>query len=318
MRLFLTRRFLTAAFLGVALMNAPPVLAQTGDFGVLVMAHGGSPQWNADVETMLAPVARDYPLEIAFGMADAASLQDAVTRLEARGVSRIAVVRLFISGESWFERTNQILGVEPGAPTRPALDSHAGHGAAAGGHGGHGMEFWRLSTNASFAVSREGLMDAREMGDVLVERARALSQSPANESVLIIAHGPETDEENARWLQLIGQRAASVTGYRDVHVETLREDWPEKRADSEARIRSYVERNSAGDGRVLVVPYRVSGFGPYARVLEGLDYASDGRGLIPSVEVEHWVRRQAEEMRAGQFLAPQRVADAHRDHPGGH
>lgn len=315
MRLQLTRRLLTAAFFGVALMTAAPAQAQTSDFGVLVMAHGGSPQWNADVETMLAPVARDYPLEIAFGMADAVSLQEAVSRLEARGVSRIAVVRLFISGESWHERTEQILGIRPGAPARPAADPHAGHGT--GAHGGHSMEFWRLSTNARFAVSVEGLMDAREMGDVLVERARALSQSPANESVLIIAHGPETDAENERWLQLIRARAASVTGYRDVHVETLREDWPEKRAASEARVRAYAQQAAQDGGRLIVLPYRVSGFGPYARVLEGLEYASDGRGLIPSTEVEHWVRRQAEEMRGGEFRAPQRVVDAHRDH-GGH
>ncbi|HYD72877.1 MAG TPA: hypothetical protein VEF55_07045, partial [Candidatus Binatia bacterium] len=291
MRLNLTRRLLSAALFGAALFSAAPAQAQSGDFGVLVMAHGGSPQWNSDVETMLAPVGRDYPLEIAFGMADAVSLQDAVTRLEARGVSRIAVVRLFISGESWHERTEQILGLRPGAPTRPRQDAHTAHAAQAG-HGGHRMEFWRLSTDASFAVSREGLMDAPEMGAVLVERARALSQSPANESVLVIAHGPETDAENERWLQLIGARAASVTGYRDVHVETLREDWPVERAASEARIRSYVEQHSQGDGRVLVVPYRISGFGPYARVLEGLEYASDGRGLIPSAQVEQWVRRQ--------------------------
>jgi sirohydrochlorin cobaltochelatase len=314
MGLAFTRRWLTSAIFGAAALIAAPAHAQTDDFGVLVMAHGGSPQWNSDVEVMLAPVARDYPLEIAFGMADAVSLQDAVTRLEARGVSRIAVVRLFISGESWRGRTAQILGIEAGAPARPAPDPHAAHGA----HGGHSMEFWRLTTSASFAMSQEGLMDAPEMGPVLAERARALSQTPANESVLIIAHGPETDEEDARWLQLIRARAESVTGYRDVHVETLREDWPEKRAASEARIRAYVEQRSQGDGRVLVVPFRLSGFGPYARVLEGLEYASDGRGLIPSAQVEQWVRRQVQDLRASEFRAPQRVADAHHDHSGAH
>lgn len=314
MRHGFTRRVLTAAMLGAAMCGSAVAQAQTSDFGVLVMAHGGSAQWNSDVETMLAPVARDYPLEIAFGMADAASLQDAVNRLEARGVSRIAVVRLFISGESWRDRTAQILGIEAGAPTRPPQDPHAAHGA----HGGHSMEFWRVTSNATFAMSQEGLMDAPEMGAVLAQRARALSNTPANESVLIIGHGPETDEENARWLQLIGARAEALTGYRDVHVETLREDWPEKRAASEARIRSYVGEHSAGDGRVIVVPYRLSGFGPYARVLEGLEYVSDGRGLIPSAEVEQWVRRQVQELRAGQFRAPQRVADAHGNHTGGH
>lgn len=314
----LTRRFVFAVLSVAAMLGAAPARAQSGDVGVLVMAHGGGPAWNGQVEAMLAPVAAEHPLEIAFGMADAVSLQDAVTRLEARGVERIAVVRLFISGESWHERTEQILGLRPGAPARPAQDPHAAHGA---GHGGHSMEFWRVSSNAQFAVSVEGLANAPEMGAVLAERAQALSQDAGRESVLIIAHGPEDDAENERWLQLIDQRAEAVRqagAYRDVHVETLREDWPEKRAASEARIRAYAEAAAQNNGRLIVVPYRVAGFGPYAQVLEGLEYASDGRGLIPSPQVEHWVRRQIAELGAGEFRAPERVADAHNHDHGGH
>jgi sirohydrochlorin cobaltochelatase len=314
----LTRRFAIAAFAVAMMLGAAPARAQTGDVGVLVMAHGGGPAWNADVERMLAPVAAEHPLEIAFGMADAVSLQEAVSRLEARGVDRIAVVRLFISGESWHERTEQILGLRPGAPARPAENPHAAHGA---GHGGHSMEFWRVTSNASFALSVEGLANAPEMGGVLADRARALSQDASRESVLIIAHGPEDDAENERWLHLIDQRAQAVrqsAGYRDVHVETLREDWPEKRALSEQRIRAYAQQAAQNNGRLIVLPYRVSGFGPYAQVLEGVEYASNGQGLIPSPQVEQWVRRQIAELSAGDFRAPQRVADAHADHPGGH
>ena len=58
-------------------------------------------------------------MEIAFGMADAVSLQDGVRKLEAKGIERIGVVRLFVSGESWYERTEQILGLKPGAPAKP-------------------------------------------------------------------------------------------------------------------------------------------------------------------------------------------------------
>jgi hypothetical protein len=51
-------------------------------------------------------------------MADAASLQDGVRKLEEQGVERIGVVRLFVSGDSWYERTEQILDIRPGAPAR--------------------------------------------------------------------------------------------------------------------------------------------------------------------------------------------------------
>ncbi|MBU2271107.1 MAG: hypothetical protein KKE52_07380, partial [Alphaproteobacteria bacterium] len=153
---YLTRRDSLFALTAAGVFAVAAGLARAADLdspvGVLVMAHGGGAKWNGEVEEMLAPVGRDYPLEIAFGMADSASLQDAVSRLEARGVRRIAVVRLFISGESWLERTRQILGLRPGAPPRPVAPTHRGHDP----HQGHGMDLWRLHTTATFALSTEG------------------------------------------------------------------------------------------------------------------------------------------------------------------
>jgi hypothetical protein len=52
-----------------------------------------------------------------------------------------------------------------------------------------------------------------------------------------------------------------------------------------------------------VIPYRVSGFGPYANVLKGINYEADQKGLLPSAGVEHWVRRQTQELGAGPFRA---------------
>jgi len=295
-----TLRATLAPLAMAAALLGQPAQAQD-DFGVLVMAHGGGPKWNGEVEASLAPLRAGYPLEIAFGMADAVSLQAAVQRLEARGVTKVAVVRLFVSGESWYERTEQILGLKPGAPPKPAADPHAGHGGA---HAGHSMEFWQVGTKASFALSKEGLADASEMGLVLGQRALALSEVPAKESVLILAHGPEDDAENARWLAQIDARAEGVrraAPFRQVQVETLREDWPEKRKVSEVRIRAFVEQAAKDGGRAIVIPYRVAGFGPYAKVLEGLTYTSDGQGLLPAPEVATWVRRQAETLKAGEF-----------------
>lgn len=272
----------------------------TNDFGILVMAHGGGATWNREVEATLAPLRQEYPLEVAFGMADAVSLQEGVLKLEAQGVRRIGVVRLFISGESWYERTEQILGVKPGAPARPAADAHQAHGD----HGGHSMEFWRVDTDAAFALSRQGLMEAPEIGEVLVERVRGLSRDPSNEDVLILAHGPDDDGENQRWLQQIDARADALRqalAFRRVQVETLREDWPEKRSAAEVRIRAFVERAGREGGRAIVLPFRVQGFGPYAEVLKELDYGSDGRGLVPGPQVGQWVRRQAEELRDSEF-----------------
>lgn len=279
----------------------------SGDFGVLVMAHGGIDSWEGEVNTALAPLREEFPMEIAYGMADAASLQEGVEKLEKQGVERIGVVRLFISGESWYERTQQILGLKEGAPAKPSSDEHAAHGAGHDAHAGHGgmrMEFWQLDSDADFAISTHGLADAEEMGTVLEARARALSQEPTKEDVLILAHGPGDDAENQRWLDKIGERAEAVRKaipFRRVQVMTLREDWPEKREAAEADVRSFITRAGKEGGKAIVIPYRVQGFGPYAKVLEGMDYVSDGKGLVPHPAVTEWVRSEARVLRDDGF-----------------
>jgi sirohydrochlorin ferrochelatase len=272
-----------------------------GKFGVVVMAHGGPLAWNEGVTEMLRPLSRQYDLEIAFGMADAYSLQEAISKLESRGVTNIGVVRLFISGESWLERTGQILGLQEGAPERPEPEPepqmHGEHGdqGASEPHMGHRMEFWRVDSEARFRLSQEGLSEAPEMDAVLIERVLALSTNPENEDVLILAHGPGDDAENERWLQYINERAASLRNGYDfsaVKVATLREDWPEKREAAQQVVRDYVGKASAAGRKALVVPYRVYGFGPYADVLDGLDYVADETGLVPHPAVASWIARQ--------------------------
>lgn len=288
------------------LMQATAIHAQTlgsvgeGKFGVVVMAHGGPQAWNEGVSRMLQPLGKQYELEIAFGMADAYSLQEAVSKLESRGVTDIGVVRLFISGESWLERTGQILGLQEGAPERPAPEPamHGGHGdhdGHASQHTGHRMEFWQVDSDARFRLSQEGLSEAPEMDAVLVERVTALSKDPHNEDVLILAHGPGDDAENERWLRYINERTKALREdytFNSIKVATLREDWPEKRDAAQQVVRDYVAAANAAGRTALVVPYRVYGFGPYAEVLEGLDYIADETGLVPHPAVADWIARQ--------------------------
>jgi sirohydrochlorin cobaltochelatase len=266
-------------------------------FGVLVMAHGGSKRWNEEVLATVAPLKERYNVEVAFGMADPATMQASVKQLEARGAERIGVVRLFISGESFLERTQQILGVIPGAPAPPA---NAADNAHADHDGEHDMALWKIDTRAAFVLSKQGLVEAPEMGEVLAGRATALSHDPSHEDVLIIAHGPRDDAENDRWLAELEERADVVrhaAPFRTVQVETLREDWPDKRVAAEARIREFVAHAKANGSKAIVIPFRVQGFGPYGKVLEGLDYVSDARGLIPHPSVTAWIEHQVEELR---------------------
>jgi hypothetical protein len=169
------------------------------------------------------------------------------------------------------------------------------------------MELFRLASNASFALSRPGLLEDPHMGAVLAERARTLSRDARAEDVLVLAHGPGDDGENERWLARLDELCAPVRSalpFRRVQAMTLREDWPERRAEAVARIRAFVERARAEGGTALVVPFRVQGFGPYAEVLAGLEYAADGTGLLPHPAVSSWIQRRALELDAGPFERP--------------
>ncbi len=286
--------------------------------GVLIMAHGGDEAWNQAVEQAIAPLQDDYPIEIAYGMAKASTMHAAVERLEDQGVNTIAVVRMFISGSSFLDKTEYILGL------RHALEGDM-HSKAMKGHespmsmppmerkmdskmddkmndqpqgmGGHSMEApTPIDSDSTFILSTDGVSASTLIDDILVDRVRALSVDPSAESILILAHGPGDDQENKQWLidmQRRTERLSSLGDFIDIRCETLREDWPGRRAEAEKRIRAFVQSNNDAGNRVIVIPFRVAGFGPYAEVLEGLDYIADRRGFSPHPNMTAWVDQTA-------------------------
>lgn len=279
--------------------------------GVLVMAHGGSAQWNEDVERAVEPLRERYPIEIAYGMAQTSTLRAATERLEQQGVNQIAVVRMFISAESFLGDTEYILGLRESTPDAGHHGNHGAHQPAPAAHhpptavaphepaeaeqsgGGHVMEPpTPIETESTFHLSRTGVAESPLVDEILVDRVRSLSVNPAGECILILAHGPGDDGENERWLADMRRRTEQlrdIAPFVDVRCETLREDWPDRRAEAEARIRNYVETHSDGGARVIVIPFRVAGFGPYTRVLEGLNYVADGRGFCPHPNMTEWI-----------------------------
>lgn len=266
--------------------------AKGAKFGLLLMAHGGTEEWNEAVQNATTEISDKYPVEIAFGMADAGSIEESVRRLEGLGVEDVGVVRMFVSGESWYERTQQILGILEGAPSKGANETPPNTFMP--------MGFWKIETDIKFHLSEDGLADATEMDEVIVSRIKGLIRQPEREVAIVIAHGTGSDEEDSRWVKKITQRtetAKLTLGLRDIKVFTLREDWFAKRGEAESNIRTYME-SVINDGlNPLVIPFRVHGFGPYARVLEGLDYRADKLGLLPHVNVNLWVANQLELLR---------------------
>lgn len=258
--------------------------------GLMVMAHGGTEEWNTAVQNAVAPVRDQIPTAIAFGMADHHTMKVAVEELEGHNVDCIAVVRLFMSAHSFLHQTEYLLGLRSDPP--PFFISH--HGPSHGHPPPSPVE-----STVEIKISQTALLDAPEMGEILALNATSLSDSSGAESVLIIAHGSGDDAVNDEWMQKLDDLSNTVreTGlFREVAVQSLREDWEDKRVKSEAEIRNFVETHSSDDGRVIVLPFRLYGFGPYASVLEGLSYESNGIGLLPHEKVTSWIERTAQEL----------------------
>ncbi len=262
--------------------------------GVLLIAHGGDDKWNMAVEEMVVPLRSFCRVEISFGMAHRGSLQEAVQRLEKTGVTRIAAVRLFISPDSFRHQTEYFLGTRPDPPVHFIQHDHSSP---------HMQDLnttmslpLPIRRQAEIILNREGLYESPLSGQILVERVQGQSVSPEEESILVLAHGEGDDRLNQLWLRKLNKLADSVrktAPFRVVRVETLREDWNQKRAVAERTIRQFVEQENSKGGRVIVVPFRIFGFGPYREVLQGLQYVADGKGLLPHPSIRDWIKLQA-------------------------
>lgn len=316
-------RILTSVFV-LSLITARPALAEPG---ILLLAHGGSLEWNARVTALADGVNRTRPTEVAFGMATRAEIQAAIDRLTARGVTEIVAVPFFVSSwSSIITSTEFLLGLRAEAPAALAVFakmSHGSHGAAApssgpapGGHGaGHDMAAHHGPaagmTHGPAPRSVDGttpvhvtvpvrmtpaLNDHPIVAAILATRARSISRQPAGEALVIVAHGPNEDDDNRRWLADMAALATQIRateGYASIDQLTVRDDAPEAvRNQATAELRARVQQRIGEGRRVLVVPLVIA-FGGIEQGLrqrlEGLDYAMPDTGLVPDDRLVDWV-----------------------------
>src|SRR5262245_33608784 len=162
----------------------PPAQAKTG---VLVLAHGGSPQWNDNVAKLAARLDQERPVEVAFGMATRANIQRAIDALVAKGVTEIVAVPLFISSHSSVVTSTQsLLGLRAAAPADLSTFARMSHGSshASGGHEGHGVDPTEGTrpVKSPVPVRMSGALDSHPIVTaILADRARAISKDPAHE-----------------------------------------------------------------------------------------------------------------------------------------
>jgi hypothetical protein len=142
------------------------------------------------------------------------------------------------------------------------------------------------------ALNRHALV-----GDILVDRANAVSVSPEQEAVIVVAHGPVPDADNQRWLADMKALAAQMdaaTAFATIRYLTVRDDAPKPVRDAAtAELRHLVEEEATRGRRVLIVPLLLSYGGIEKGIrqrLEGLDYVMADRALMPDDRLHQWVR----------------------------
>lgn len=274
-------------------------------YGILLLAHGGDRRWNAEVERLRLSVDRDVPVETALGMADAKAIEAASERLAERGVEKIVAVPLFVHSRSEvMDQTRYVLGMakEHSEVLRKAMEgmakAHAGHKMPAGPHA-HSFSMRRAVPKLPAVLT--GALDGDPLvSAVLLSRARSLSRDRQNETVVLVAHGPNDAKALPAWEKDLGAHADYILkngGFREARAFMLRDDaGPKVRGEAVKALRAYIEAKSAA-GRVLVVPALLARGGIEHKIpkdLEGLRYGWDGRTMLPDPGFEKWLRARGE------------------------
>ncbi len=287
------QRFLFFVFL----LSAFVINSARAETGLLILAHGNhvmmGPEhqghdmadmppgaWNKNVLD-LARTLSPQPTEVAFGMAEPPPIQAAVDKLEAKGVTEIVAVPLFISSHSpIIGNFRYIFGLQDKLPATTSLKTLA-----------------RVTHKVPIRMG--GAMDADPIiSGILLQRAKEASASaPEKTTIVLVAHGPNDDAENKLWLKDMQVHAAYLRTkghFRAVQFDTRRDDAADDvRAKALKQIRGFVA-DGAKAGTVVVVPVLISEGGideGLKKDLQGLDYVF-AKALLPHPEVALWVQQE--------------------------
>ncbi|MEX2477812.1 MAG: hypothetical protein WD357_05215 [Gracilimonas sp.] len=272
--------------------------------GILVMAHGGGTTWNKLVKEASRPLIEQFPVEFAWGMANFVSLQKAVQKLEAKKVNRIIVIPLFISKHSPIIRQAEyLLGLRDELADHPMpVMYYTDEFVEKSGieldesHYMHNMLFpptldqIEIHTPVQFT---DALDDHPAVAGILRDRILTLSEDPANETIVLAAHGPNGEEDNTGWVQSMESLGAQIQQkqkeeglqiFRNILALTVRDDAPEAIYEQAKQYLRAAVRQGNISGEVIVIPVFLSSGGrekSVAQRLEGLEFKWSGETLLP-------------------------------------
>jgi hypothetical protein len=143
------------------------------------------------------------------------------------------------------------------------------------------------------------------VADILADRASAIGKDPAHEALILVAHGPNSDEANALWLadmRALADRIAARAPYARIDCVTLRDDAStEVRDKATAELRHDAETANAAGYDVIVTPLLLSYGGienGLRQRLDGIQHALSPQALLPDARIAAWVLDRARAMDA--------------------
>ncbi len=283
--------------------------------GVLVMSHGGSPTWENAILNAVAPIKNKYVTEIAFGMADPSTLQEAINKLEYQGVTTIIVVPLFISSHSPILRQAEFLfGFRQELADEPIIMNH-GESSSNGSHDQHNTSSNSYTGEEKTVESLDPIvfkskiiltncLDADSLvAATLFNNVKKFSKNPDTETVLLVAHGPNDDFDNEKWLVNLDsltnqmmkfQKLETGKEFKAIHFTTIRDD-ANKKVYNEAKLKARKIIETADvEGECIVIPLVLSTGGIEKGIqkrLDGLNYTWVDLALLPSNNITKFIEQ---------------------------
>ena len=249
---------------------------QRGETGVLVLIHGFGETGDRIMSEAVQPMAGIFPTSISAGMSmmGSAHIQQSLDDLGAAGSEKIIVIPMVSSKRNTLIHQWQYVFGER--------------------EYGSYYDVPRVTTDAR-VVMADPPAGHPLITEIVLDHALDLSTDPADEAVIIVAHGPIHEDDNQAQLAAMAPQAKRIRergGFASVEGITLQDDAaPAIRAKNVAKLRAMIEAAQADGKRVLIVTDLLAARSiqwKIERDLEGLDYAFSVKGISMHPNFTRW------------------------------
>ncbi len=291
------------------IVNTLPEAQCLNKKGILVLAHGKANHGHGDHvhEKPLSPMAFNsddthpkvdwedtvlnltdeastkipYPLEVAFGMWDYDNFQKAVTHLGHQKVCFLEIIPLFISDHSDVIRAQKYQFHL--SETNPLP-----------------FELKRVELPSSVQMVRyqSALNDDQTLSRIIQKRAFEMSQNSQQEELILVAHGPNGDEDDLLWLRDLNMHSSRIQiHFSKIHIVTLRDDAPKPIQEKKTQeLRNYVQEALTQGKTPLLLPVLIAPGGIEDGIkdrLQGLQYRFSNHMIAPDPLLIEWLVERA-------------------------